>query len=244
MHVSIRDDDTGDEDVDYHSYDANCNTTMNRRGYMRLCRDGMTVDGLEKSGWERVRTSGRNSYIFKRKGWILKVVKHYAARNYYCYGIEEMMYRIRLLCDSMGPLAPRVKQTRVCNWNNDPALALLMRDEGKTHVSLPSITDAQVRSVVWRLIRSEIMSRDILTDTVKVNTGNLVFQLSAKGRRLSVRFLDVDVPENFVSTANVPLDLLERVWYKIVNICLHRPTEPITYAEADELSSLWTPLFT
>lgn len=92
----------------------------------------------------------------------------------------------------MGPLAPRVKHVRVCSWNGEPALTLLMRDEGDTYVSLPSVTEAQIRSVVKRLVRSEIISRDILTDTVHVNTGNLVFQPSPKHRRLSVRFLDVD----------------------------------------------------
>jgi hypothetical protein len=119
-----------------------------------------------------------------------------------------------------------------------------MRDEGDTHVSLPSATEAQLHVAVQRLVRSEIISRDILTDTVHVNTGNLVFQPSPNHRRLSVRFLDVDVPEHFMSTERVPKQLMERLWYKIVCTCLRRPVAPITYAEASELSTHWSPLFT
>lgn len=244
MQISTIDDSDTDDEDNHVAYDANCNTVMNRRGHMRLCKDAMSLESLEKSGWVRMHTSGRNSYIFKRPRWILKVVKHYVAPNYYCPRIEETMYRIRLLCDSMGPLAPRVAHVRVCSWNKDPALTLLMRDEGETHISLPSVTDAQIHSVVQRLMRGEIISRDILTDTVKVNTGNLVFQLSPNGRRLSVRFLDVDVPTNFMSTEHVPVPLMERLWSKIVHTCLRRPVVPITYAEAYELSTHWYPLFT
>lgn len=243
MQISIADDDDSD-DEDGRVYDANCNTTMNRRGHMRLCKGVMSTQGLEKDGWTRLHTTGRNSYIFKRPGWVLKVAKHYVAPNSYCPGIEETMYRIRLLCDSMGPLAPRVKHIRVCSWNGDPALTLLMRDEGDTHVSLPSVTEAQIHSVVRRLVRSEIISRDILTDSVHINTGNLVLQPSRNHRRLSVRFLDVDVPENFMSTERVSLPLMERIWYKIVHTCLRRPVAPITYAEASELATHWSPLFT
>lgn len=242
MQIAV--DDTSDEEDDFDVYNANCNTTLNRRGHMRLCKDAMTSENLAKQGWRRAHTSGRNSYIFTRKGLVLKIVKHHTPRNDYCSNVHETLYRIRLLCNSMGSLAPRIKHMRVCSWNNEPALTLLMRDEGQTHVWLPSVTDAQVRSVVRRLLRSEIMSRDILTDAVTVNTGNLVIRPSANGHRVSVRFLDVDVPENFVSTSNVPVDLLERVWYKIVSTCLRRRTDPITYAEAEELSSRWSPLFT
>jgi hypothetical protein len=119
-----------------------------------------------------------------------------------------------------------------------------MRDEGETHISLPSVTDAQIHSIVQRLVRNEIISRDIITDTVTVNTGNLVFKLSPNGHRLSVRFLDVDVPENFMSTERVPVPLMERLWSKIVHTCLRRPVVPIAYAEAYELSEHWSPLFT
>lgn len=243
MQLSILDGDLDGADS-HNVYDANCNTTMNRRGHMRLCRDAMSTTALERNGWERLHTSGRNSYIFRRPGWILKVAKHYIAPDYYCPGIRETMYRIRLLCDGMGPLAPRVKHIRVCNWNGEPVLTLLMRDEGNTHVALPSVTEAQIHSVVQRLVRSEIISRDILTDTVHVNTGNLVFRLSPNNRRLSVRFLDVDVPENFMSTEGVPIPVMERIWYKIVHTCLRRPVAPITYAEVDELTMHWSPLFT
>ena len=241
------DDESDDETEDgenHMSYDVNCNTTMNRRGHLRLCKHGMTATSLEKSGWTRLRTEGRNSYIFKRPRWVLKIVKHYTARNYYCPGMQETMYRIRLLCDSMGPLAPRVKYVRVCSYNDEPALSLLMRDEGETHVSLPAVTEKHIASVVRQLVRNEIMSRDIITESVTVNTGNLVFQLSPKGRYLAVRFLDVDVPENFMNTSAVSSDLMERLWYKIVRTCLRRPTDPITYEEAEELSSGWHPLFT
>jgi hypothetical protein len=244
IQISFAVDDDSDDEDSHNVYDANCNTTMNRRGHMRLCKDALSTTTLEKNGWVRFHTPGRNSYIFKRHGWVLKVAKHYIAPDYYCTGIEETMYHIRLLCDSMGPLAPRVKHVRVCSWNGEPALTLLMRDEGDTYVSLPSVTEAQIRSVVKRLVRSEIISRDILTDTVHVNTGNLVFQPSPKHHRLSVRFLDVDVPENFMSTEAVPTLLMERLWYKIVLTCLRRPTAPITYAEADELTTLWSPMFT
>ena len=136
MQLSILDGDLDGADS-HNVYDANCNTTMNRRGHMRLCRDAMSTTALERNGWERLHTSGRNSYIFRRPGWILKVAKHYIAPDYYCPGIRETMYRIRLLCDGMGPLAP-VKHIRFAIGMGNP-LTLLMRD-GETRVALPSVT--------------------------------------------------------------------------------------------------------
>lgn len=241
--------DVGDDDTDVEEeeetivYDANCNTSMHRRGHMRRCRTGMSKKSLEGDGWTRVQTTGRNSYIYKRKHWVLKIVKHYTARNSYCRSVLPRVERIQLLCDNMGSYAPRVRTVRVCDWEGEPALALLMRDEGDTQVALPSVTETQIRSVVQRLVRSGIMSLDIVTETARINTGNLVFRLSPKGRTLTVRFLDVDVPENFMNTTLVPLETLERVWDKVVRACLQRSHEPVTYEELSILYSAWTPLF-
>lgn len=243
MHISVYDDDTDNGEGPGPAYNDNCNTTMDRRGYLRLCKSALTRKGLESDGWRHTETSGRNSYIFKRKNWVLKVVKHYTTRDFYCPSISETVKRIHLLCENLGPLSPRVRHIRVCSWYREPALTLLMRDEGETHVSLPSVTDLQLRQVVRRLVQSDVMSRDVITDVIRVNTGNLVFRVSPTGRTLSVRFLDVDVPENFMNTTNVPKDLLERIWYKVVRTCLRRPTPVITHAEMDALSSFWTPLF-
>ena len=70
-----------------------------------------------------------------------------------------------------------------------------------------------------------------------------MFRLSPKGRTLTVRFLDVDVPENFMNTTLVPPQTLERIWDKVVRACLQRPYDPITYEELSTLYSAWTPLF-
>lgn len=246
MLLDVGDDDTDveEEEGETVAYDANCNTPMHRRGHMRLCKDGMTSETLEKIGWTRMQTSGRNSYIFKRRYWILKIVKHYTARNSYCRSVLPLVERIQLLCDNMGSFAPRVRSVRICDWNGEPALALMMRDEGDTQVDLPSVTETQIRSVVQRLVRSGIMSLDIVTETARINTGNLAFRLSPAGRTLTVRFLDVDVPENFMNTTLVPAPVLERVWDAVVRACLQRPYDPISYADLDALSSAWTPLFT
>lgn len=243
--MRIESDDSDDEDGStVFIYDTTCNTTMNRRGYLRSCKTSMTSEILAREGWQRATTTGRNSYIFRRRNWVLKIVKHYTARNAYCRSVDGAARQIRLLCDNMGSLAPRVKHIRVCNWNDDPALTLLMRDEGETHVSLPSVTDAHIRSTVQRLIHCGIMSSDIITETGTVNTGNLAFRLTSPGRRLLiVRFLDVDVPSNFMNTTNVPQNLLERVWYTVVCVCLRRPVEPLSYADLDALTSTWTSLF-
>jgi hypothetical protein len=238
-------DEESSEDTDHISYDVNCNTTMNRRGHLTLCKHGMTTRSLEQSGWVRLRTEGgRNGYIFKRPRWVLKIVKHHTARNDYCSLIQEAMSRIRILCDIMGPLSPRIQYMRVCRYNNEPALSLLMRDEGPTNVPLPEVTEKQITSTVRRLVRFGIISLDVVMESATVNTGNMVFRLSPRGRCLTVRFLDVDVPENFMDTTAAPSDFMERLWYKIVRVCLRRPTEAITYEEVDELSSVWSPLLT
>ena len=101
-----------------------------------------------------------------------------------------------------------------------------------------------VRAIFGALaLASEIMSDDIVTERVKVNTGNLVFRLTPARRALVVRFLDVDVPSNFMDTSRVPRALLTTVWDKVVRTCLRLPTEPVTHVERYLLSEHWTPLF-
>lgn len=241
MHIEL--DDESEEEEDEELFDANCNTKMDRRGYMRRCKDGMTNETLENDGWTRTSTTGRNSYIYKRRHWVLKIVKHNITRNTFCASASTLVDSIRLLCDNMGSLAPRVRNVRICNWNREPTLVLLMRDEGNTHVALPAVTERQIRSTVRRLVTSGIMSRDIVTDTARINTGNLVFRLSPKARILTVRFLDVDVPENFMDTRHVPRETLERIWDTVVRACLKRTHSPIAYGDLSTLDSTWTPLF-
>jgi hypothetical protein len=100
-----------------------------------------------------------------------------------------------------------------------------------------------IETAALRLAHNGVFSDDILTERVRVNTGNLAFSLSKKARRLRVIFLDIDATENFVDTSHVPIDAMFTLWYKIICECLGVASEPITYMEYETARSQWRNFF-
>lgn len=228
------------DDVTRMLYDSTCNQRYSRKGFNRMCTDGMTPKTLASQGWRYVPTRGRNSYIFMKGSRVLKISKHAEVRNRYCLHVNARMDQIRALWDALGQMAPRLHHLKVCSFHGEPTLAILMDRVGQR---LDDVPIRLVASAATHMARHGVFSRDIVTDVVKVNTGNLAFELTTHNRRLRVFFLDVDDTSNYVNTSAVPFRYMHTLWYKVICTCLDIPVDAITYEEYERVATRWRPFF-
>ena len=242
MWVDVDSDTDDEEPILSIIYDNKCNRKYSRKGFNKICSDGLTSTSLHKHGWRYTETPGRNSFIYMKRHRVLKISKHFEVRDSYCPHVSRRIREIRILLYALRPMVPHVHHVKICNFNDDPALAIVMDRVGEDVRG--RVTTSAIQSAAHRMTRHGVFSTDIVTDSVRVNRGNLAFSLTPKRMRLNVFFLDFDATENFVDTRNVPFASMFRIWYKVLCVCLDVPVDPISYDEYEQAQSRWRYHFT
>lgn len=245
MFIDVGSDSDGEGDLDpilEAIYDNRCNRTYSRRGFNKLCSTGLDTESLERHGWKYTPTTGRNSYIYMKNDRVLKISKHHEVRSLYCPHVSTRIEQIKILLSALKHMTPRMDHVKICSFHDEPALAIVMERVGDARLK-GRVPTSVIATAAHKMTRHGVFSTDIVTDTIKVNYGNLAFSLTPKRHQLQVYFLDLDATENYVNTQKVPYSRMQALWYKVLCICLHAPVEPISYAEYAFVKSHWTHFF-
>lgn len=220
---------------DDEEYDSVCNARLNPRGINVMCRNDVSHRALENRGWVRLRTSGANSFIYRKGTKILKVRKSHILRRYFCENVFVVMENIRRVHRFLGMLVPRLYHLKVCARSGEPAIMIVMQNAGVVNAPMPEVSSEQIEATSRAMVSHGIFSRDVFTETLKVNVGNLAFRLTKERKILRVTFLDFDDVNQFVWTQRCDDVLMQRLWSHVIRRCLHLPSQGITYEEWNAL---------
>lgn len=195
-------------------------------------RASLSSEVLKAQGWTRRETSGRHSYVFTRGYRVMKIVRDGTlTKAEFCRTVQDRLLRLDRILRILGRCAPVVHYAKVCDWNDHPAMVIVMRHAGSVNRPVPGVSDAHVARAAERMCETNVFSLDLYTDSGRVNTGNLAFALvPARGGVLNIRFLDVDETHFFVSTDRAEEQDMRTMWKHIIRRCLHMPTDPFDWS--------------
>lgn len=236
-------DDDDDMQLSVEDVGPDCHKTESK--WCEMCEDGAEdlPTKLVSAKWIKHKThTGRNSIMFYktengRRQWV-KLVKQQQGFMSNAL-IKANLLQMRSCYAALKRRAPKavidVISFSLCRHGDSLLIAVRMADAGIVNQKMPEVTPQDIEDAASRIADSRLFSHDVVTETFKVNTGNIAFvqELNDAGvRTLNMRFLDVDDTQNFFFVKDAISHVaLKRAWTWVAHKCLQRDVPNISWSE-------------